>query len=171
MTNKEASNKQEHLIAKYLGWNVVSGSGARACHPGDIQSSQWLGECKTHTEPGHSLLFSTSVWSKLQDEAASRFKYPVLFVDDGSQKLENTWCLLSSKSVDWDAVMDVDWQIYDKSFKKNITISIKDLSRRCKEIHKSPIHVGFHIFHAGYSFLLVSVSLFRQMCIEMGWAD
>lgn len=90
---KHYSSIQENRIAEYLGWSVVSGSGARDCHPGDIQSDQWLGECKTHTEPYHKITFMYDFWKKICDEATSKFKVPVLFVDDGSQKIEKTWVL------------------------------------------------------------------------------
>lgn len=87
------STKQEHMIASTLGWSVVSGSGAAAGHPGDISSDDWMGECKTHTSPGKKIVFYSAVWDKISEEAASKFKYPVLFVDDGSQTKGNTWCL------------------------------------------------------------------------------
>lgn len=104
------SSKQERLIASELGWEVVTGSGARDCHPGDIISDAWLGECKTHTAPGKPIKFDATVWKKISDEAQSKFKYPVLFVDDGSQTVETTWCLFpcnlvsapGSKSVELD---------------------------------------------------------------------
>ena len=43
------SERQEKYIANQLGWDVVTGSGARDCHPGDVKSDAYLGECKTHT--------------------------------------------------------------------------------------------------------------------------
>lgn len=92
-STKYYSSKQEHMIARYLGWDVVFGSGARDCHPGDITSDNWLGECKTHTSPGKRITFNRFVWNKIIDEAQSKFKFPVLFVDDGSQSIEKTWCL------------------------------------------------------------------------------
>ena len=90
---KYYSNRQEQLIARSLGWAVVAGSGARDFHPGDIISDKWIGECKTHTAPGHRITFFATVWNKICEEASSKFKYPALFVDDGSQKLENTWVM------------------------------------------------------------------------------
>ena len=90
---KHYSSLQENMIADYLGWEVVSGSGARDCHPGDIRSDQWLGECKTHTERGQKISFMYDFWNKICDEAVSKFKVPVLFVDDGSQSADHTWVL------------------------------------------------------------------------------
>ncbi len=75
----------------------MKGSGSRAGHPGDVISDEWLGECKTHTSPGHTIQFYQSVWNKLSDEAFSQHKFPVLFVDDGSQNLRNTWCLFTAQ--------------------------------------------------------------------------
>lgn len=94
MNSKQASIEQETLLSKELGWKRVSGSGARPNFPGDIVSERWLGECKTHVSPGHKIVFSRSVWSKLTKEAASVFKYPALFVDDGSRSLDKTWVLV-----------------------------------------------------------------------------
>lgn len=99
MATKDYSSKQESTIARYLGWSVVSGSGSRDCHPGDIQSESWLGECKTHVNPNTKICFIEDVWRKISDEAASKFKYPVLFVDDGSQSVERTWCMYKVSSV------------------------------------------------------------------------
>lgn len=97
-TNKKIfSSKQENLVASTLGWSVVPGSGARSLHPGDIQSDEWIGECKTHETPGHRIVFNYTVWKKISDEAASRFKFPVLFVDDGSQRLSDTWCMFNQR--------------------------------------------------------------------------
>lgn len=94
MSTKDYSSVQEKTIAEYLGWEVVSGSGARPTIPGDIKSEEFLGECKTHTKPDQDIVFHLDVWNKLKDEASSHMKFPVLLVDDGSQKLSNTWCML-----------------------------------------------------------------------------
>lgn len=91
MSTKDYSNKQEHMIADYLGWNVVSGSGARDFNPGDIFSPFWLGECKTHTKVSDKIKIYNSHWIKIQEEAKSVFKVPALFVDNGTQKSNNTW--------------------------------------------------------------------------------
>lgn len=93
---KYYSNKQEKMIANYLDWEVVSGSGARDFHPGDIKSDRWIGECKTHTSSVKKITFRKDVWIKIQNEAHSQFKLPVLFVDDGSQDIRRTWCMFPS---------------------------------------------------------------------------
>lgn len=91
---KYYSNIQEHRVAEYLGWEVVVGSGATATRPGDIVSAQWLGECKTHIKQGNKVVFYRKHWDKIKKEATSKFKYPVLIVDDGTQDIEHTWCLV-----------------------------------------------------------------------------
>ena len=95
--NKLYSDRQEITVANYLGWEQVTGSGARPTFVGDIVSESWLGECKTHISPGHKIIFRFDVWDKLDKEASSRFKDPVLIVDDGSQKVENTYVMLKLK--------------------------------------------------------------------------
>lgn len=91
--NKHYSQIQESKIAKYLNWSVVSGSGARSGHPGDIKSDEWLGECKTHVRSDSDIVINFDVWNKISDEAQSQFKKPALFVDDGSQEIEHTLVL------------------------------------------------------------------------------
>ena len=90
---KKFSIVQEHRIADYLGWKVVSGSGAREFNKGDIESPHFLGECKTHTTKPQKITFNFAHWKKIVEEASSKFKTPVLFVDDGSQSPEKTWCM------------------------------------------------------------------------------
>ena len=71
MTNKEASYKQEHMVADFMGWSVVTGSGSRPFTPGDISSDHFLVECKTHTKDIYiyffffSLVREASLWSLL----------------------------------------------------------------------------------------------------------
>ena len=95
MATKDYSSIQENRIANALNWKVVPGSGARPMNVGDVVSDNWVGECKTHVEPGHKIVFKFDVWRKIFEEAASCFKQPVMFVDDGSQLLDNTWCLFA----------------------------------------------------------------------------
>ena len=104
--NKVYSDKQEKLVASYLGWNLVTGSGARPNHPGDVISDEWLGECKTHTTEGHDIYFNFEVFQKIIDEASSQFKKAVLFTDDGSQKANHTWCIapIEAFSLDIDSL-------------------------------------------------------------------
>lgn len=100
MSKKECSKKQENTIAEFLGWDVVSGSGSRPNMPGDVTGESWLGECKTHVEPGHRIVFNFSTWNKIEDEASSRFKFAAYFVDDGSQTISKTWVMFTSAFLD-----------------------------------------------------------------------
>lgn len=122
-TKKECSRIQENSISKYLGWLVVTGSGSRPTSIGDIQSSRLLGECKTHIEPGHKIEFKQNVWNKIKSEANSRFKSPCLFVDDGSRKYENTWCMT-------DIHLDGDVVDYPHKYSKNILFRLEDIPDR-----------------------------------------
>lgn len=128
---KQYSSEQEKTIAKYLGWRVVSGSGSRSLYPGDVVSEYWLGECKTHVTPNHSITFNHNVWKKIQKEAAAKFKYPVLFVDDGSQLLQKTWCLFSR-----DVLMYSDLvQDYPYSIRTNISFKHDSLLEKASRIN------------------------------------
>ncbi len=98
-SNKYYSDLQEKRIANLLGWKQVSGSGARPTHPGDIVSSEFLCECKTHTKISDNIIFKLDHWNKIEKEAESQFKSPVLFVDDGSQLIGNTWCIFKREPV------------------------------------------------------------------------
>lgn len=95
-STKTYSCIQETTIAKCLDWKRTSGSGARM-DKGDLVSPMWLGECKTHVTPGHPIVFSPTVWNKLCREAMASMKMPVLFVDDGSQEIAHTWCLINPR--------------------------------------------------------------------------
>ena len=95
MSTKTYSSRQEGLIADWLGWELVPASGARNFHPGDLRSSEWLGECKTHVNPTQHIKFSKDVWNKIIEESSAEFKYPVLFVDNGTQTLTGCWCMFN----------------------------------------------------------------------------
>lgn len=99
MATKDFSSIQEHRIADFLNWRVVSGSGARNFYPGDIESTSWLGECKTHVTEQSKIVFKKDFWIKICNEADSKFKRPVLIVDDGTQHLSNTWCMFRAAIV------------------------------------------------------------------------
>lgn len=123
-TKKECSKLQEKTVADALDWRVTAGSGARPLFPGDIYGENWLGECKTHTEPGHKLLFNWKVWDKICEEASSARKFPVLVVDDGSQRLDRTWCMYLMVFDTTIPVVDSDMSV-DKA---NISFKLGDLA-------------------------------------------
>lgn len=119
-SNKYYSNIQESKIANYLNWNKVSGSGARAFHPGDLENDKWLGECKTHKTSSSKLKFLFSHWDKLEEEAISQFKQPVLFVDNGTQNIYNTYVMIKIP----DRFLQDDYFEYDYSNKQSISFDI-----------------------------------------------
>lgn len=100
MSTKDFSIKQERQIAEFLQWEVVIGSGATACRPGDVVSDSWLGECKTHMTDTEKVVFRINHWGKILEESQSTFKRPILFVDDGTQRISNTWCMISKDAID-----------------------------------------------------------------------
>lgn len=114
MATKDYSIKQEKMVADYLGWECVVASGARPCHPGDIISDYWMGECKTHVTTGNRVRFNFKEWEKICDEAMSRGKFPVLFSDDGSQKDKNTWCMINTKTAPLESIPPATTQVISK---------------------------------------------------------
>ena len=151
MATKDYSSCQENRLASALDWSVVTGSGARACVPGDIKNDKWLGECKTHTAPGQKIFFDLEVWKKISKEADSQHRSPALFVDDGSQKIENTWVLCRQVSVDTTTMA-----MGDPYFTVRKNISFDD--QRAKEHLKSLYKVGGGI-------------VFDSISLEFDWND
>lgn len=82
------------MVASFLGWSKVAGSGAATCKAGDVISDKFLGECKTHETPGSKVTFRQDVWLKICDEAMVFGRIPVLIADDGTQQWRRTYCLL-----------------------------------------------------------------------------
>lgn len=121
LTNKEASAKQEKMIADYLGWYIVPGSGSRHNYPGDIYSDEWLGECKTHLTETNKIAFHINHWNKICNEAISQFKTPVLFVDNGSRGIKYTLCLLKPN---FEGIFKINNSPNIKINKSSITVSI-----------------------------------------------
>lgn len=117
--NKHYSSIQESTIAEYLGWKKVSGSGNRNFYPGDIESPEWLGECKTHIYEGSRILIDLDVWDKIQNEAQSKFKKPALFVDDGSQQISNTFVFFKPPILSKITLTDLD-VTGNKTFSKTL---------------------------------------------------
>ena len=105
---KYYSSIQERRIAEYYGWSVVVASGARPFHPGDVKSSKWLAECKTHVQETDKLTISKAVWRKLANEAKSQRKLPILFIDNGTQKIDNTWAVVQGRCLDGQGFENID---------------------------------------------------------------
>lgn len=156
MSTKDFSNKQEKLIASFLDWSIVSGSGARACHPGDIIGDEWLGECKTHETPGKSIFFSQKVWEKIVDEAIAKHRKPVLFTDDGSQKIDKTWCIFNHFVVpeDWNTIQ------LPKKFKTNITVKHEYLIDVYSKVDATTVYLANL---GSYKVALLPLRLFNTM--------
>ena len=122
MTKKEASDAQEKMIAKLLGWRQVTGSGSRNNFPGDVSGDEWLGECKTHVTT-HKVVFKESVWDKIREEATARFKYPVYFSDNGWQRPQYTWVVFSERELPKEfSVID-----YPKDVKSSLSFDATDM--------------------------------------------
>lgn len=120
------SSRQEKAIADYLGWSVVAASGARMFNPGDVISGQYLCECKTHTTKKSTVEIKKSVWKKITSEATSVLKRPVLFVDDGTQTVENTWCVVPERFFTLADFTLVSVQMRES--KTKFTVQCKDLA-------------------------------------------
>ena len=129
---KYYSSIQEKALAEALGWQKIGGSGAAPCAPGDIKASEWLGECKTHVR-AHSIYFDADVWKKINNEAMGHNKKPVLFVDNGTQKIEHTWALCCAKNINQGHMVVID---FPYTVKKNITFADEAGRIRLGEAYK-----------------------------------
>lgn len=164
MATKDFSSVQERKIADFLGWRVVSGSGARDFHPGDIIADEYLGECKTHTSEKSRLHIYSSVWNKISEEANSSFRKPVLFFDNGTQKLNSTWCVFPKKFVSPDT-MKLLCKGYVDPKNKNLLYSKNSISFIHKDMQRdvgSGDYIDFEI--DGESLLLMDLFTFKH-CI------
>ena len=108
MNNKYYSNRHEKMIADYLGWKQISGSGARPFAPGDINADQWLGECKTHDTVKDNVVFYKKHWFKICEEAYSKGRLPILFVDNGTQLSKDTWVMIQFNLIPPEIVNIID---------------------------------------------------------------
>ena len=137
VATKDYSNKQESMIAKYLGWKRVSASGARNFYPGDITSEEWLGECKTHTKPIKEIRFVYAQWSKICEEAMTKRRLPVMFVDNGTQAISGTWCMVKEFQISHE---DVEYTVVDKS---TLVLKAKDFMKY-QELGVGCLGYNFH---------------------------
>lgn len=147
--NKYYSDRQEKSVARYLGWKQVIGSGSRPHHVGDVVGRNWVGECKTHTTPGHKIIFRFDIWDKLENEAMSIFRDPVLIVDDGSQQIENTFVLLKLQFVP--GVQD------SRDYSNKSSVILPDISQ-CKVDH-----VVVNFTRNGQYFIVLWLPTFRRL--------
>lgn len=161
MTNRQCSDAQECMVAKLLSWKVVSGSGASACHPGDVRSDTWLGECKTHVVQHVPVCFKQSVWLKICQEAASQYKYPILFCDDGVRKLDHTWCLFPISVLE--GYMDVIE--YPFAVKVNLSFNHREMVSKLSGFLDSLINVTW----CDQKLCLCTLHQFYMIASDMGW--
>ena len=154
-----------------MNWNVVAGSGAAPCTPGDVIGEKWLGECKTHTSSSKSIYFNHDVWEKIKSESVMKHRLPVLFTDDGSQKLDNTWCVCLSSSVEKTGVYVVPLSL---TIRKNISFSHQDLiadyrrSRRIMPDIFRELSLVYSCTWCGEGVYLMPFSSFQKIVEEQG---
>jgi hypothetical protein len=131
--NKYYSNKQESMVADYLGWHQVGGSGSKAYAPGDVNSDNWLGECKTHDTEQAKIMFFKTHWFKICEEARAKGRYPALFVDNGTQVSQNTWVMVPLRVFDPAQINIIDGLKNTSTKKNSLTFEMleaKDLYRK-----------------------------------------
>ena len=138
MSTKDYSSKQESMVASFLGWSTVAGSGAADFHAGDVASSKFLAECKTHETPGSKVTFRQDVWKKISDEAMVFGKLPVLIADDGSQSWRRTYCLVR-KPKDMSAFPKDEFFVseYNVKYKKQLNFDPDKLYAKMKKNENS----------------------------------
>jgi len=124
--NKISSSRQEKMVADYMGWKVVSGSGARPFMPGDVSNSQWLVECKTHNTEQKNVVFRKTHWNKISKEARSVNKYPVLVTDNGTQDKNATWVMLPKRVINSDNINQILNLVNTSTSGNTITFSNED---------------------------------------------
>ena len=153
MNKKEYSTKQEKTIADYLDWHRVTGSGAVPLLTGDIESSEWLGECKTHVKDGQLIRFDSEVLDKIVSEASAKFKQPAYFVDDGSQRVSRTWVMFLYRDLSSNFVIEE----YPYKVGKTTTYYHNELA----EI--TPNHTFYRLQFGKYKVLVTRLDTFQEI--------
>ena len=164
---KYFSSRQESRIAGSLGWEVVSGSGARDFHPGDIIGPNWLGECKTHVTAGQKIKFDLKVWNKICEEAVAKFRYPVLVVDDGTQLNSHAWAMYPADSITGHKSVEIPWTAIVKT---NVVFDgdkkLIDYKEVKHELHLDEMNAVYRIPFAGKYVHVCPFETFCTMCGE-----
>ena len=158
---KYYSSIQENRIADYLGWSAVSASGARPFTPGDIKSAKWLAECKTHTSETKRITIDKSVWKKIATEAKGCFRSPVLFVDNGTQELDNTWAIFPKRLYFGDELNTVLLKFSETD--KKLTFNHADFYMAFRPKYTSTI-----IFIDSESLYIVKIKTFKEIICKAG---
>lgn len=155
---KYYSSRQESMIADYLGWKVVSGSGSRAFNPGDVIAENYLGECKTSEVESDRIIVIKSHLMKICDEAMSVHKIPVLFVDNGTQRSDSTFCVLRYKGPAIKAFTGVKRSVQRFSF---ILDDAEDFMRANRGM--------FYIKIWNAEFIVYTLEAFKEHIESIGW--
>lgn len=164
MNTKQFSTIQEKSIADALRWSTISGSGARLTSIGDVEGNNWLGECKTHMKAGSKISFSSAVWVKILDQASVKFKFPVLFVDDGSRDLKRTWCMIPWYTLP--AASQISVQQIDSRWNHDASVSFKHDDGVHQLDRLDPMKFRAFIVPGTYPTAITTFSTFKEYLVE-----
>lgn len=166
MNNKYYSDRQEKMIASYLGWKQVVGSGSRPFTPGDVNTYSFLGECKTHDDEKPNIVFFKNHWMKICEEAAAKHRFPVLFKDNGTQRAENTWVMTPLSLFD-PAIVNIIEGLRNTSRKdKSLTFNLLDTKSLYKENSVADKFNVFKIRWEDRDIAVLPLSTFRDFIEE-----
>jgi len=160
--NKIYSDRQEKMIANYLGWKQVVGSGSRPFIPGDVNAYDWLGECKTHDTEKPTIIFMKQHWLKICEEATAKHRFPVLFKDNGTQRADNTWVMTVSNVFD-PSIINIISGLKNTSVKGNsLTFNLADTSELYKKNSVSDKLNAFKFCWEGRELVVMPLSTFKD---------
>lgn len=165
MNNKIFSDRQEKMVANYLDFVQVSGSGARPFRPGDVTSEVWLCECKTHDTVGDKISFKRTHWVKLCNEALGVNRYPVLITDNGSQRSDYTWVMIPLRLIPSDIVNIIDG-IKNSSTKGSSFTFKHDLAKTTYTVNSEDDKVNVFKAEFGEVLAVMPISTFRDFVKE-----
>lgn len=166
MNNKYYSDRQEKMIANYLGWKQVVGSGSRPFTPGDVSTFNLLGECKTHDTEKPTIVFLKSHWLKICEEATAKHRFPVLFKDNGTQLAENTWVMLPLSTMDPTIVNIIDGLKNSSTKGSSLTFNIADAKVLYKQNFVDDKFNVFKFRWEGRDLAIMPLSTFRDFIEE-----
>jgi hypothetical protein len=100
--NKKAtryfSNKQEKRVAKRVGGKQTANSGATPFSKGDVNTNNWLIECKTKTKPSESMSIKRDWLEKNEEEAFAMGKeHCALVFSFGDTHNDTDYYIISEK--------------------------------------------------------------------------
>ena len=160
--NKIFSDRQERMIANYLGWKQVAGSGSRPFTPGDVNTYNFLGECKTHDTEKPTIVFLKSHWLKICEEAVAKHRFPVLFKDNGTQLAENTWVMTPLSMFNPDIVNIIDGLKNNSTKGNSVTFNLTDAKLLVKQ---NSVDGKFNVFKHNWEnrdLAIMPLSTFRD---------